>query len=671
VSERAHLPLALLLGLAVRVPFWVEGLRTPLDGDGAIIGLMARHLGRGATMWGQPYGSPVEAWLAAPFVAALGPTTEALRLLYVLLGLALVPVAYFLARALDPRAGLPAALLLACPPPYFLLMAAVPAPLYPTTLLLCGVMLVLVLRGAEPPARIVLGVAGALGGLALWTHLMSASAILAGAGYLFWRGRRPALLAFALPLLLASAPWWGRALFDLTALRIVSVSDRQETLAEHLRAVLPQIHQPLGAVLGTHAPLVADDPDYGIELPGPLAALLILIYGLALIAAARALPRNHAAVLPFAAAALALAAFPLPVRSGPHAVRFLTLFYLPVATLVAWSAVAWGRTRRTFVTVLALAVLHLLGGVRLLEAWRVADRTQPPFLLVDLGPVRRMLESHGIRHAYASYGPAYRLTYESGERIVASQPWNERFRHHPLPLLDEVRFAKNVAWVLTPGVPTDVPAPKGFEDLLAGAGGRYRRTAAGAAVVYHAFEPPFAPTVVPLATAGAAGDGDLVTALAPNAAQPTSFVLSGPAPLDGLELLAPLAGPRLPRSMDVEVSADGVSFEVVARRRRREEREDLRWVNGHPQFVLDHDVIAVPLGGRTVAAVRITPVASADDWGLGEVLLHPALPEGARPPWDEWLDPSLGWVERRRALSAEPRRDRADWYARLLLAQRH
>ena len=64
-SVRHHIPLAVLLAVAVRAPFWAEALRTPVDGDTAIIGLMARHLGRGTTMWGQPYGSPLEAWLAA------------------------------------------------------------------------------------------------------------------------------------------------------------------------------------------------------------------------------------------------------------------------------------------------------------------------------------------------------------------------------------------------------------------------------------------------------------------------------------------------------------------------------------------------------------------------------------------------------------------------------
>ena len=152
--------------------------------------------------------------------------------------------------------------------------------------------------------------------------------------------------------------------------------------------------------------------------------------------------------------------------------------------------------------------------------------------------------------------------------------------------------------------------------------------------------------------------------------QPSTFALPAPRALDGLTLVAGAAGPPLLRSMDVEVSADGAVFEVVARRRRRGEREDLRWVNGHPQYVLDHDLIAVALGGRTVAAIRITPVTSRDPWTLGELLLHPAQEASLRAPWDEWLDPHLGWPARRAALAAQPRPDREDWYYRKLLADR-
>ena len=294
-----------------------------------------------------------------------------------------------------------------------------------------------------------------------------------------------------------------------------------------------------------------------------------------------------------------------------------------------------------------MACLHLVGGLRLLGAWRGADRAAAPFLLPDLAPVLQALEARGIRRAYASYGPAYRLTFESGERLIVSQPWNERFRHYRLPYLDEVRFAKNVGWVLTPQIPTDLPPPRDFEVALEASGGTWRRTDVGAAAVFHDFEPPFGSAVVAWPGGGVLGDGDLESRLLPPVDRAATFSLPSAVPLDGLTLVAPHGPLRLLRSMDVLVSGDGTAFETVARRRRRGERQDLRWVNGHPQPVLDHDLIAVPLGGRLVKAVRLVPVASADPWALGEILLHPAAAPQWRRPWDEWLDPGLGWAQRR------------------------
>jgi hypothetical protein len=326
--------------------------------------------------------------------------------------------------------------------------------------------------------------------------------------------------------------------------------------------------------------------------------------------------------------------------------------------------------RRTALVTLTFMALNLLGGTRLLAAWRRADRTQPPFLLVDLGPARRLLESRGLGHAYASYGPAWRLTWTTRERIVASQPWNERFLHYPLPYLDEVRFAKDTAWLLTPAVPTDLPPPRRFEDLLTAAGGTWKRDAAGAAVVYHGFQPPFGSEGAPPPSAGAAGDGNPDTHVLPPPAEPLTLTLDAPRALDALTLVSAVAGPRLPRSCDVEVADAQGAFAVVAERRRRGERDDLRWVNGLPQFMTDNDLLSVPLGGRVVSAVRIRPVTSAEPWSLAEVLLHPAQPPSARAPWSEWLDPRLAWPARRAALRARPLPGRADWYARLLIAER-
>lgn len=671
------IPLALLLAIVVRLPFWIEALHTPVDGDTAIVGLMARHPGVGTTFWGQPYGSPLDSWVALPFVAAWGHRTEALRLPVFLLALLLVPLAYALARELHPRAALPAAVLVACPPPYFLLLASLPPPFYPTTLVLCGLVLLLAAQagrrlgeeGGSPPRGTLL-LLGLFAGLALWTHLMSASAIAAAAAWVAVKSRgKRRLLAWALvPLVAASAPLWSRALRDAEALRIVEVSGRDEPALAHLATVLPRLHEPLGGVLGTHVPVVADDAEHVVRAPGWAAGLTVLLYGFLLVLAGRASSRGHVALLYLLAAGLALLAFPLPVRAGPHTLRFLTPLYLPVAALATWAASPRGTSRRAWVVVLALAVLHLGLGARLLETWRRSDRAEAPFLLQDLGPVRRALEAAGVRHAYASYVPAFRLTWESGERIVASPPWNDRFRHWPLPLLDDVRFARNVAWVLTPGVPSALPPPDAFEAQMQRLGGRWRRVEAGPAVVFLAFVPPFAPEVEPWPGAGAAGDRDLRTFVEPEPAAPFELRLPSPRPLQALTLVAALDGPRLPRSADVQVSADGLSFETVASRRRREERTDLLWVNGHPQGVIDHDVLAVPLGGRVVLALRVVPVQSSEPWRIGEVLLHA---EPGRQAWDEWLPPGLDWDERRRALVETPRPDREDWYARVLLASRH
>ena len=172
-----------------------------------------------------------------------------------------------------------------------------------------------------------------------------------------------------------------------------------------------------------------------------------------------------------------------------------------------------------------------------------------------------------------------------------------------------------------------------------------------AAAVFVGFVPPFSARVEPWPGAGAAGDGDLRTYVEPD--PNGAFVLTLPTPraLQAVTLVAALDGPRLPRSVDVEVSADGMTWETVASRRRREERLDLRWLNGHPQAVIDHDVIAVGLAGRTVGALRIAPYESSEPWRLGEVLVHA---EPARAAWDEWLPPSLDWEDRRRALVEKP-----------------
>ena len=667
---RGRLLAVVAFAALVRGPFWLEALRTPLDGDEAVTGVMALHPGVGTTFWGTAYGSPLEAWLMSPVVAALGPTALPLRLSYFVLGLALVPLAWGLGGALHPRAALPAALLMACPSAYMLLFASLPPTVYPTSALLSGLALLLALRAGErlrrgEPAHGLLAAWGAVAGLALWLQLSAASVVAASAAFLAWRARRRPLAALAglLPLVLASAPLWFGPLRDPRAAEMVGLASGGSAL-QHAGRVLPRLHRPVAGLLGTHVPLIADDPEHVVETPWPVAFALLAGYALVLWAAVRRARRVPGAALLLGAVGLAILVFPFPARSGPETIRYLTPVYLPLVALAGLGASAAANDRRALGVALALAALHLVGATGLLAAWRDTPRDAPPFSLPDLGPAQRLLEQRGIRHAYASYVPAWRLSYATRGAILVSQPWNERFPGYPLPYLDELRFAKDVAWVLTPGTPSRLPAPERFEAEVRASGGRFRRTDAGAAVVYDRFEPPFGSRVVPLAGAGAAGDADLAMRVLEPPTGPTTFALSEPLQLDAVTLVSPFGRPGLPEAVKVEVSADGEAFERVARRRAGEEHGPLGWANGQPQWPADPDLLAVPLGGRRVAAIRITPLAP-QPWAVGEVLLHPAAAGG---DWSEWLDPLGSWPGRQRALDAHPLRDREDWYYRMRLA---
>ena len=632
-------PLVGLIALAVivRLPFWVEALRLPVDGDTAIVGLMARDGKLSPTFWGQPYGSPLDAWVAAPFVAVFGDTPLAVRLPVFLLGLALVPLAWALARRLHPAAAGPAALLLACPPAYLLLLSALPPPVYPTTLALLGLLLLGALRLADD-GRVCLtafSAWGLLAGLAVWTHLVSLAIVVPTALWLAWRARRARLgVALAvLGLLAGSAPWWTRLAGDPSATTVVSLTGDGDATWNHLRGLLPRLHEPLLGLLGAHTPTTADDPLNHVGLPVAGQVALALLYVLGLLRAVRIARRAWltggdvgrrtvcAVGLLGVCALLTIVAFPWPLRSGPETIRFLTPAALPLAVLVAWAPAAEGQRRGAWVMALTLALLHLLPAAQLLGAWRASSPERP--LLPDCRDVLRLLDERGTRRAWASYDTAWCLTYLSGRRVIASQPWNERFPGLPPRFRDEVRLAGDAVWVLRPEADFDLPAPERFEAFVRASGGSFRRTeVAGGGVVYDRFVAPFDPAGAPWPGAGAAGDGDVTTRAIEPGRGASTWRLAQPAALGAVTWAAGPEPPGLPRGFVIEVSADGLTFETVARLRAGRWAE-LAWVDGRPQPREGAERFTLPLGGRTIAALRLTPRPEQGPWGLAELLLHP------------------------------------------------
>lgn len=647
--------LAGLLPVLIRVPFWVEALRLAPDGDTSIVGLMAQHGRAAATFWGKPYGSPLEAWLAAPFVAWLGPTPGAVRWPAFLLSLCLAPLAAALAARLARTASAPAALLLACPPAYFLLLAAQPPPFYPSLLVLEGLLLLGALElgrrlaTERAGARLLLAAPawGLVAGLALWTHLLSAAFVVPALLWLTWqaaaaarRGGAGLPLLSALGLLAAgvlagSAPWWLRLAGDPTATAVLSLADQQAPGAtwRHLTGLLPRLHEPLLGTLGAHVPLTADDPEQRVGLSLFGTVVLLMLNAGSLAGAAAALRADRAAVTPCALPARSVAlllasvvvttvaAFPWPLRAGPDTLRFLTPAYLPLAVLVAYGASHGPRPRRAWLTLLPLVALHLQPAQALLAAWRqAAERGRP--LLPDCRPLLHQLEQAGVRHAWASYDTAWCLTYLGAGRVVASQPWNERFPDWPLPYLDELRRAQDAAWILIPGVDFALPDPARFERRLRDLGARFQHAQVGPAHVYTAIRPPFVSPAERLGTTVALGDGDLHTRALEPGRGATTWTLPGPRALEALTLLGALEPPGLPDGLSLEVSSDGARFERVVRLRPGLAARGPVWFDRQLQPWTGLGALTVWLQGRTVLAVRVTPQPPVAAMGVAELLLH-------------------------------------------------
>src|SRR6185503_13389870 len=138
-------------------------------------------------------------------------------------------------------------------------------------------------------------------------------------------------------LLLAASPLWLAPLRDPRAAEVVGV---KASAFEHAARVGAVLYRPVGGLLGTHAPVVADDPEHVVRAPRPIALVVVMAWGVVLFVAARRARGSPAAWLLLSALALAVLLFPFPARSGPETIRYLTPVYLPLAALAGLAASA-------------------------------------------------------------------------------------------------------------------------------------------------------------------------------------------------------------------------------------------------------------------------------------------------------------------------------------------
>jgi dolichyl-phosphate-mannose-protein mannosyltransferase len=422
----------ILAGFALRV--WV--LSSPLgalESDEAVVGLMARRALDGdfsVFYWGALYGGSQEALLTAPFFAVFGSSTLALKLV----ALALYAVAGVLVWLVGRRTvGEPAARVAAALfwlwPPFFVWWSTKARAYFASGLLLGLAALLLVLRLRERDSKRDAALLGLVLGLGLWATLQSF--LLAGPALLWLAIRRPAayrLAPFALPAAAVGAlPWlaWN-ATHGWNAVLPRSVAGSETTYFERFRdffgVVLPEW-------LGVRLPYSLDwTPNRAVGV----AVVVLALCAFALVLVRRP-PRMELLLL-------VGAAFPFLYASSSFTFfvdepRYL-VFLAPIPALLLAAGLVRAGLIPTAVALLCLGTFSAVGLVQMERQGRYSPLRVPS----NIDPVLETLERHHVRHVLANYWIAYRITFESRERIVASpsgfwryRPYHDAVAAEPLP----------------------------------------------------------------------------------------------------------------------------------------------------------------------------------------------------------------------------------------------
>ena len=417
---------------------WV--LTTPLsalDADEAITGLMARHALDGefsVFYWLALYGGPLEAWLTAPVFWLFGSSVEALRVVPMLLFALAGVLVWLVGRRTvgEPGARLGAAVYWIAPA-YLVWWSTKARAYFATGLVLALLATLLLLRLRERDSRVDAAALGLVLGLAWWTMPQVAVFAVPLGAWLLWK--RPAslrLTPFAIPtFLLGAAPllaWNVRHSWD--ALLPRSVAGEESTylgrLADLFRTILP-------TWLGVRLPFSLE----WLVWPPVGVAIVVLAVGALLVL----LLRRPAGLVPLLAVA---AAFPFLYALSTHAFyvrepRYLVVF-APVPALLA----GWGLSRlRPAGAAIGLAcvlALSVIGLVRMERDQLPSPRGTGQPVPAGLTPLLDLLEREHVRYVLANYWIAYRISFESDERIIATstgfvryQPHDRLVRNSPAP----------------------------------------------------------------------------------------------------------------------------------------------------------------------------------------------------------------------------------------------
>lgn len=476
-SERAWpgpwlVGLSILAGVVLRAIVLFTSLGRP-DSDEVISGLMARHLGDAfpAFFWGQHYGGTIELVPVAASLKLFGSSVPGLRVPTIVLSVVNAILVWRCARRMMPAGSAKVAGLLAWVWPAAAVWFGLREQLfYVPTLTLGLVALLLALRLGDPagwaPIRRQWPQWAALGlvlGLGWWTSPNIIYFLVPAALALMARPGRTR--AVELP------PWRG-----LVVVFGVAVVGALPWLVTNVGSGFPALHDSGGfPETGSYPGRVwwffthGLPAEMGFRSIGTLAwiggalgiaAYLVAVVGLvvalraAVVRQAGALGAERTGRWVPAPDAFGFLAYPLLLALIPFVMAQANLRYLyflaPFLCLLL-ARLAVGRRTAAALLVVAVAV----SGVGLARLHTVSETPGTLFkvgAVGDLSPAIAALDAAQVRSVYADYWVAYRLVFESDERILARPSAGT---HRSPEYRVAVESSPKVAWVVSPGEQKD------------------------------------------------------------------------------------------------------------------------------------------------------------------------------------------------------------------------
>jgi hypothetical protein len=479
----------LAVGLALRLAIIASPLGE-IDGDEAIVGLMARHIAflgeRPVFYWGQPYLGSLEAFSAAPLFRVFDSSTPLLKLVPTAYSLGFLVLSAVVARRMfGTAAALATAAYLALPPAMWAVWSTKARGGYAEILCLGQAVLLVTLVLAQSRSRWLALVWGVLAGVALWTHLLAVVYLAPAVVFLIFSKRRWSAAEVGLAV--------AGCLAGTTPLIIENLTDGLLTLAALLQpADLPldrlaqfvrffRVGVPV--LLGLGQPTTSEtllDQDWLQRPAGHLwvagLALLILAAALAYhVASLRRLFACGADRLSEPALLVMLAVCVPPVVAMTR-FGFLVSeprYALPLYSTVPLLAGALWRVRLptprpdllrwgAVLAVLGFNLWSLLSTD--VHLWRPEET--PDSTAATRAELVRYLVAGDRHQMYTDYWIGYPVMFETRETVLAYVISGGFNRY--LPPADNVQRTPNPAWVFTPGTESETV----FLGQLAAAGGQ-------------------------------------------------------------------------------------------------------------------------------------------------------------------------------------------------------